>query len=147
MGYGKLARRIARAMFEKRILTREKLFTLPKPRAHLFCHLVDIVLPGSTERAHIDLRLVLRYIPSLIIPIWSNIPAKNIVIKQKKLPIIHPFLLALPTTSAPPFASTASVRPATDASSGSQRIADQETTSQLSLDPLFSKRSLQHHQR
>ena len=59
---GKLARRIAEVMIGNRPLTRETLFTLPKPRVHLFGHLINIVprrVLGEEERAYIDLRLVL----------------------------------------------------------------------------------------
>ena len=47
---GRLARSIARVIFGKRMLTREKLFTLPKPRIHLVCLFVNIVPAESIRR-------------------------------------------------------------------------------------------------
>ena len=37
-------------MFWKRIVTTDTLFTLPKPRVHLFYHLIDIVLERGIRR-------------------------------------------------------------------------------------------------
>ena len=36
-------------MFRKGIVSKETLFTLPKPLDHLFCHLVNIVLERSAS--------------------------------------------------------------------------------------------------
>jgi len=47
MACGKLAVRIAWVLVEKGRLTRATLFTLPKPRVHLFCLLVRIMLEGG----------------------------------------------------------------------------------------------------
>ena len=44
---GRLARSNDSDMFRKRTVSRETLFTLPKPLFHLFCNLVNIVQEGS----------------------------------------------------------------------------------------------------
>ena len=53
---GRLARRIAWIMFWKRIVTKETLFTLPKPLVHLFCHLVSIVPERTVVRGGTSLQ-------------------------------------------------------------------------------------------
>ena len=47
---GRLTRRIAWVMVRGSILSREALFTLPKPQFQLSPHLVNIVLQGSKRR-------------------------------------------------------------------------------------------------
>ena len=53
---GRLARIIAWVMFLKRIVTTDTLFTLPKPRVHLFYHLVNIMLEGGVTRGGTNLQ-------------------------------------------------------------------------------------------
>jgi len=63
-------------MFRKGNVIREILFTLLKPLAHLFYHLVNIVLKGVLEEGvytYIDLMSVCTRIESFRIPDLSNI--------------------------------------------------------------------------
>ena len=72
-------------------------FTLPKPLAHLFCHLVNIVFEGSVGReglAHKDFMSVLALFRSWFIANASSTPEAMIAIEQKKLQVIHLVLLA-----------------------------------------------------
>ena len=55
MDCGRLARRIAWVMFWKRIVTRETLFTSPKPLVHLICQPVNIVPGGTISRREDEL--------------------------------------------------------------------------------------------
>ena len=103
---GRLARRIAWVMFWKRIVTRETLFTFPKPLVHL-CHLVNIVLERTVRRggwAYIDLMSVLKKeFRSWPIPHPSSTPVTIIAIEQKKLHVIHLVLLTLVHHLCTPF--------------------------------------------
>ena len=105
---GRLAMRIAWVIFLNEARTREIPFTFPKPLVHLQCHLVNIVLEGSTKGgggvyAYIDLRSVFRSSPSDFIPNRSNTTAAMIVVEQKKLQAIHLFLLTLVHHLCAPF--------------------------------------------
>jgi len=48
--------RIAWVMLWKCMVTRDTLFTVPKPLVHLFYHLVDIVLEGGVGRGGASLQ-------------------------------------------------------------------------------------------
>jgi len=72
---GRLARRIDSVMLLKGVFIRETPFTLPKPLAHLFYHLVSIVLKGVLEECvytYIDLMSVCTRSESFRIPDRSN---------------------------------------------------------------------------
>ena len=59
---GRLARRTAWVMLSMERLIAETMVTLPKPLAHLFCRLVNIVFEGGVGRGgqtHKDLMSVL----------------------------------------------------------------------------------------
>ena len=59
---GRLAMRTAWVMLSKEKLRVETIFTLPKPLAHLLCHLVNIVVEksvGRGGRTHKDFMSVL----------------------------------------------------------------------------------------
>ena len=95
---GRLARRIAWVMLWKRMVTTDTLFTLPKPRVHLFYHLVDIVLeegPRKGGQTYRDLMSVLSNFRSWPIPFPSNTPVMIMAIEQKRLQVIHLVLLTL----------------------------------------------------
>ena len=84
----------------------ETLFTLPKPLAHLQCHLFNIALAGNAGGgggAHIDLRSVLQTFLSDCIPCASNTARRMRFIEKKKLQIIHLVLLTLVHHLCPPF--------------------------------------------
>ena len=53
---GRLARRIAWVMFWKFMVTRDTLFTFPRPRFQLFDHLVNFMLEWSVRRGGASLQ-------------------------------------------------------------------------------------------
>jgi len=84
----------------------DKKFTLPKPLAHLFRHLVNVVFEESLRRggrAHKDLMSVLEESRSCIIPNPSSTLAVIIGIEQKKVQVIHLVLLTLVHHLCAPF--------------------------------------------
>jgi len=75
----------------------EMMFTLPKPLANLFCHLVNVVFEGRVGRggrACKDFIYLLSLSPSCFIPNLSSIPAVMIATEQKELQVMHLGLLA-----------------------------------------------------
>jgi len=86
--------------------TRETPFTLPKPLAHLFCHIVNIVLEGSVRRggrAYRDLISVLMNSLIMAIPDPSKTPVMMIATERNKLQVIHLVLLTLAHHLCTPF--------------------------------------------